>query len=94
VLFLTPVEGTEALRNLVAGVDERLDPVLGEGRDHEFKAHLTVGRVRQAGRGFSWRAALDAVQVSPTVTRIADVTLYQSRLSPKGPTYTALSSHG
>ena len=94
VLFLTPVQGTDALRSVVAGVDERLDPVLGEGRDHAFKAHLTIGRVREAGRGVDWRATMEAVQVSPTVTRVADVTLYQSRLSPKGPTYTALSSHG
>ena len=94
VLFLSPLDGTDALRTVAARVDQRLDPVLGEGRDHEFKAHLTVGRVRHAGRGVDWRAVIDSVRVSPTVTRITQVTLYQSRLSPRGPTYTALSSHG
>lgn len=94
VLWLAPVEGAEAFADLAGEVNRRLDPIIGPGEQRPFKPHLTLARVRDSGRGVDWRAALEAVGTSPTVTEVDHVTLYRSHLSPQGPTYTALSSHG
>lgn len=94
VLWLAPSGGGEAFDALAKQINDALDPVLGPGEDRPFTAHLTLGRVRDPGRGVDWGGALAAVRLNPTVMRVEHVTVYQSRLSPKGPTYTALSSHG
>jgi 2'-5' RNA ligase len=75
---------------LAAHVNRQLDPLIGPGETRPFNAHITLGRVRDAGRQVPWAAALDAVKLRPTKTRVDHVTLYASRLSPKGPTYTAV----
>ena len=94
VIWVAPTTGAEALTELAERVDQRLDPVIGRSEERPFKPHLTIARVRDAGRNVAWSAALAAVHFTPAVTTIDHVTLYQSRLSPKGPTYTALSTHG
>jgi 2'-5' RNA ligase len=86
--------GLDYFTQLVQEIDVRIDPVLGEGRSQPFAPHLTLGRVKESGRGVDWPRALQAVRLTPTFTRVAQVTLYQSRLSSKGPTYTAVSSYG
>jgi 2'-5' RNA ligase len=51
--------------------------------------HLTVGRVKEPV-GAEWVAALAAAPPpAPVLSRIGHCTLYQSRLSPSGPTYLA-----
>ena len=86
--------GLDSFTQLAQEIDVRIDPVLGEGRSQPFAPHLTLGRVKESGRGVDWPRALQAVRFTPTFTRVARVTLYQSRLSSKGPTYTAVSSYG
>jgi 2'-5' RNA ligase len=86
--------GAEPFARLAQQIDARLDPVIGVGAARPFTPHLTLGRVRQPGTGVDWPKALQAVHLVPTVTRVERVTLYQSRLSSKGATYTAVSSHG
>ena len=71
-------------------VNERLDPLIGPGETRPFTPHLTLGRVKESGVGVDWARALGAAAWVPTTTRVDHVTLYSSRLSPKGPTYTAL----
>ena len=94
VIQVRPTAGFEACARLVHQINERLDPVIGAGDSRPFTPHLTLGRVRERGRGVDWARARQAVCLTPTVTRIERVTLYESRLSRKGPTYTAVSSHG
>ena len=94
VLWVAPATAVEPFRRLATRVSAILDPLIGPGEAREFKPHITLGRVRDAGRGADWRAALAAVALTPSVTRVDQVTLYESRLSPKGPTYTAVSRHG
>jgi 2'-5' RNA ligase len=93
VIWIAPASGGAAFGELARQVNAALDPVLGPGEARPFKPHLTLGRVRDAGRGVDWARAM-AVGFNPSITRVDHVTLYQSRLSPKGPTYTALSTHG
>jgi 2'-5' RNA ligase len=94
VIWIGPTAGTEMLQALAEQVNTELDPVLGAGESRTFRPHLTFGRVREPGRRVNWAKALAAAQWTPTVSRIDRIVLYQSRLSPKGPTYTALSAHG
>ena len=61
--------------------------VAREGRP--FVPHLTVGRVREAGD--LRRATRLNESAVPDAAGIVDaITLFQSRLSPRGPTYTVL----
>jgi 2'-5' RNA ligase len=94
VIWVGVTSGLDAFMRLAQEIDARIDSVIGAGRPQPFLPHLTLGRVRERGRRVDWARALAAVRFTPTVARIDHVTLYQSRLSSKGPTYTALSSHG
>jgi 2'-5' RNA ligase len=93
-IWLGPTSGLDRFTQLAQAIDRRLDPVIGGGRSQPFAPHLTLGRIRERGRGVDWARALQTMRLTPTSTQIIKVTLYQSRLSSKGPTYTALSSHG
>jgi 2'-5' RNA ligase len=81
--------GQEETAALAAAVNARLDPIIGAGEARDFRAHLTVGRVKESAR-FDWDAAFAAIDPGRTLSRIDHVTLYQSTPSPKGPTYTSL----
>ena len=94
VIWVAPTLGTDQLKSLAEQVNTQLDPVVGPGESRPFKPHLTFGRVREAGRRVDWAQALAAVRWTPTVSLVDRIVLYESRLSPKGPTYTALSAHG
>jgi len=94
VIWVGVTSGLDAFTRLAHEIDARIDPVIGASRSQPFLPHLTLGRVRERGKGVDWARALEAVRFPATVARIEQVTLYQSRLSSKGPTYTAVSSHG
>jgi 2'-5' RNA ligase len=58
--------------------------------EREYSPHLTLARVRDAG-GLRMRDLLEGIPQGPFgTTRVDAITLFQSRLSPKGPTYVAL----
>jgi RNA 2',3'-cyclic 3'-phosphodiesterase len=90
VVWMGATDGAEKLATLAGLVASRLDIILGPGEDRPFKPHLTVGRIKEPGRHVDWPRILAAASPGPTTTRVNHVTLYQSRLSPKGPTYTAM----
>ena len=90
VIWIGAGSGREPLARLAQLVNDRLMPILGDSESRPFKAHLTIGRVRDAGRGVDWSEALAQAPLEPTTTLVDHVTLYQSTLSAKGPTYTAL----
>ena len=90
VVWLGAGAGQEQTARVAAAVNERLDPILGRGEDRPFRAHLTVGRVKEPVP-FDWEAALSTIARGSTVSHIDHVTLYRSTTAPEGPTYTALS---
>ena len=94
VIWVGTSSGVDAFVDLAADLNARLDRLIAREPARPFRPHVTVGRVRDPGTQVNWTAALAAVQMPRTVTRVDHVTLYRSHLSPKGPTYTALSSHG
>jgi RNA 2',3'-cyclic 3'-phosphodiesterase len=90
-IWIGAVEGGDQLQALVNGVAARVDPLLGPDESRRFQAHLTVGRVRDHHVRINWRAALESARSKPVASLVDHVTLYDSRLSSQGPTYTALS---
>ncbi len=79
-----------ALGALVADLARRLAPLGFAPEERPFSAHLTLGRARD-GRGAPGLAGAlaHAAEADGTPWRAADVTLFESHLSPKGPRYEA-----
>jgi 2'-5' RNA ligase len=89
VLWLGIRDGLESLRR----IEKALIDDLGLQRDHQgpFTPHLTLARFRdRLTRGPL--AGLAQIAASAGPSRIDRVTLYESRLSPAGPTYVPLAA--
>jgi 2'-5' RNA ligase len=91
VLWVGVTEGAADLAALHVEVAARLRPLPLVAEDRPFRAHLTLARFREPAAA-ALRALLAEVPHTPVGTcRVTDVVLYQSHLSPKGATYTALA---
>lgn len=90
VIWIGSHTSADAWAALADEVNRRLEPLVGPGEMRPFRAHVTLGRVKEPGRGVDWARALKAVRLLPATTRVDHATLYVSRLSPQGPTYTAI----
>lgn len=91
VLWLGVVQGEEALVAAEGEVSTRL-AALGIAREQRpYSSHLTLARVREAA-GLRASRLFDGIEDWRIgTTRIDTITLFQSRLSPKGPTYVPLA---
>jgi 2'-5' RNA ligase len=88
VLWIAPSRGDE-----LKALAKRVDGVLAElgipPEDRPWSPHLTLGRVRRAGR--SADRVLETVSPRDAVTSpVTEVVLYRSELHPGGPRYTAI----
>ncbi|MBI3264733.1 MAG: RNA 2',3'-cyclic phosphodiesterase [Acidobacteria bacterium] len=86
VMWIGITRGADSLARVSRLVEDRLAPFGLEKENRPFAAHLTLGRVRERGSA-ALRALLAGAGFEPRMSRVTHVTLYQSRLSPKGPTY-------
>jgi RNA 2',3'-cyclic 3'-phosphodiesterase len=90
VVWLGVTRGMDGLAALHDEVQRRLADVPFRRESRPFSPHLTVGRFKTGGT----RADADCITrlaLKPSGGCTIDhVTLYQSRLSPRGPTYTPL----
>ena len=77
----------DALVHLQAGLDQRLRQAGFALEDRAFRPHITLARRRQDASGGPPGLA-EPARVAFPVERL---TLFQSRLSPRGPTYTPLA---
>jgi len=93
VLWLGITNGGGALRRLNAELATRL-PALGfEPERRAYSAHLTIARVKDVPRRGSYQEIRDAIRNERARVgrcRIDAVTLFRSRLSPKGASYEAV----
>lgn len=90
VLWLGVAAGAEGLRAVEQEVSARLDGAGIAREERPFSPHLTLARVRTPG-GLRSALVLDEVAPPSDAGGVVDaITLFESRLSPKGPTYTAL----
>lgn len=81
------LRGAAELRRVERLVSERLAAIGIPPDDREFTPHLTLGRVRD-GAGLRTSALLAGLGEVPLGTGTVDaITLFESRLSPHGPTY-------
>src|SRR5262245_14876749 len=92
VIWIGIPQGGIELRSLNAEITERVVPLGFEPEQRPFAAHLTVARVRdpQTTRGRAVRQALDAESLAIPAFTVTSVTLFRSRLSPKGSQYEAV----
>jgi 2'-5' RNA ligase len=91
VVWLGVTRGSERLTALAAQLDERF-LLWGFGReDRPFRAHLTVGRCKEALDRATRDRILGAGVASLGTSGVGEVVLYESRLAAGGPTYVALA---
>ncbi len=92
VFWLGVTTGAERLARLHGELAMRLRPLGIEPERRSYSAHLTVARVKEVhGRDYrDVRAALRGVAADAGTSRVRAVTVFRSRLSPKGATYEAL----
>lgn len=93
VVWLGVESGADALRRLHAELAERLPPLGFEPERRTYSAHLTIARIKNVSRGGSYREIREAIRNEPARAgrcRIESVTLFRSRLSPKGASYEAV----
>ena len=69
---------------LSASLNRVLEPLGWEAETRSFRAHLTLGRVkdRRGGIVLPW-----GKRVAPAQTRVHEIVLFESRLEPEGPFY-------
>jgi RNA 2',3'-cyclic 3'-phosphodiesterase len=93
VIWAGITSGLDQLRAVEQEVRSRLDPLIpadDDARTRDYHPHLTLGRVKIPA-GLKPAVLLKGLErdVFGTV-RVGAVTLFESRLSPAGPTYVAL----
>lgn len=82
--------GRQSLEAIEHVVTTRLERVGIPAEKRKFRPHLTLARIRDAG-GLRSRALLEYHRDAALgTTRVDAITLFESRLSPKGPTYVPL----
>ena len=91
-LWLGVISGAAQLAAIEAEVSRRIAGAAVELDDRALLPHLTLGRIKMAGKGIDWPKILQACEVRNVTSRIDRVTLYRSQLSQYGPNYTELVS--
>lgn len=90
VLWAGIARGVEGLKALEREVSDRLTTCGVPPDDRAYRPHLTLARVREGSR-LRRDPLFDGIGESRFGTMPVDaITLFHSRLSPKGPTYTPL----
>jgi RNA 2',3'-cyclic 3'-phosphodiesterase len=88
VLWVDVTGDVVTLLELQRDLDTRLRRAGFPSEDREFRAHITLARRRETARGVApegWPPNVEHVRFE-----LGQLTLMQSRLSPRGPTYTPL----
>lgn len=90
VVWIGVTEGREALLAIERAVTARLASLGIPEEDRAFSPHLTLARVREPGRLKAARLVDGLTECTIGSVRVDAITLFHSKLSPKGPTYTPL----
>jgi 2'-5' RNA ligase len=90
VLWVGVTAGREPLLAIEREVTSRLTPLGVEEEERAYSPHLTLARVREPAGLRTARLLEGLTGREIGTTRIDAITLFQSKLSPKGPTYTSL----
>ena len=90
VLWLGVTDGRAPLINAEREISGRLATLGIPEEERAYSPHLTLARVREPAGLRSARLLEGFGDWTAGTVRIDTITLFHSRLSPKGPTYTAL----
>jgi 2'-5' RNA ligase len=93
VFWLGVHSGSEDLAQLHSTLAVRLAPLGFEAERRTYSPHLTIARVKEVSRAIPARALREMLRTTPAVAgrcRASSVTVFRSRLSPKGATYDPL----
>jgi RNA 2',3'-cyclic 3'-phosphodiesterase len=92
VFWIGARAGAAGMASLYGEVGQRLAPLGFEPEHRAYSAHLTIARIKEAGRGTSRtvREILGRLPSDCGACRVSAVTLFRSRLSPRGATYEPL----
>lgn len=91
-LWLGVIDGAAQLAAIEAEVSKRVAGAAVDLDDRALLPHLTLGRIKTAGKGIDWPKILQACELRNVKSHINRVTLYRSTLSHYGPNYTELVS--
>jgi 2'-5' RNA ligase len=102
VIWLGVHGGLDHLAALAGNIETALEPLGFEPEDRPFSPHLTLGRVKQGRRKKSGRGPdpdpgqlqgriLELAEVRAGEFSVNELVLFQSVLSPAGPTYRPLA---
>jgi 2'-5' RNA ligase len=92
ILWIGTPRGADPMRELYGRIESRLVPLGFEAERRPYTPHLTVARVKDPGRA-TGRAVRQAIASVPGVcgeSAVTAVTLFRSRLSPRGAVYEPL----
>lgn len=90
VLWIGVTDGYDELRTIERTISARLTQIGVAPEDRAYSPHLTVARVREPAGLRTAQLIDDLLDRQVGTTRVSAITLFQSKLSPKGPTYTSL----
>jgi 2'-5' RNA ligase len=93
VLWIGLTKGLQPLAALHTEFNRRVAPLGHEPESKPFNAHLTLARVKDS-RSSSARTVdevFQSVRINRVRQRVETATIFESRLSPRGSHYTALS---
>ena len=89
------VSGSEALLRLRADIEESLTSLGFAADSRRWSPHLTLARIRDGtskrDRRLAWKELSNLEPIS-RVTRVSNVSLVASRLTPKGAVYSAIET--
>jgi len=90
VIWVGLTQGAPECAELSLLVDQALAPIGFAPETKAFRPHLTLGRIRKDRRD-PWRDAVSEIAaIQWPQIQIDSFALYESELSPQGPTYTLL----
>jgi 2'-5' RNA ligase len=92
ILWIGTARGADPMRELYGRIESRLVPLDFEAERRPYTPHLTIARVKDPGRatGRAVREAIASVPAPCGESAVTAVTLFRSRLSPRGAVYEPL----
>lgn len=92
VIWIGLTEGSDGAAASHEAVEARLQMLGLEPEERAFRAHVTLGRVREIRppQAAALREAMDRLRIDAAPATVTHATLYRSHLSPKGARYEPL----
>lgn len=93
VVWIGLSSGALACKELAEDIEQALEPLGFPLSKKEFRAHLTLARIKKAGQD-DWKALLlDLNKRQWPAFCVRTFVLWQSQLTPRGPVYTRLKDY-